>query len=129
MFMPPGCRVRRVNIRRPSTRRLASFHGITEACSCHGHHHGSCCVSGKAEMFSYGQVRFLCDGAQQMFTEPVPEPASSFINVRHSACTTSNNVNEVTGRTRESLSDGQRSTRGFDLELCVCVGRRSSVYR
>ena len=61
-------------------------------------------------MFSHGQVRFLCDGAQ-MFTGPVPKPASSFISVRQSACTTSNNVNEVTSRTRESLSDGQRSTR------------------
>ena len=72
-------------------------------------------------MFSHGQVRFLCDGAQ-MFTGPVPKPASSFINVRQSACTTSNNVNEVTSRTRESLSDDQRSTRGVDLERCVCVG-------
>ena len=75
-------------------------------------------------MFSHGQVRFLCDGAQ-MFTEPVPEPASSFINVRQSACTASNNVNEVTSRARESL----RSTRGFVLELCVCVGRRSCTVR
>ena len=57
-----------------------------------------------------------------MFTEPVSETASSFTNVRQSACTTSNNVNEVTSRTRESLLDGQTSTRGVDLERCVCVG-------
>ena len=60
-----------------------------------------------------------------MFTEPVPEPAPSFINVRQSACTTSSNVNEVTSHTRESLSDGQKSTKGVDLELCVCVECRS----
>ena len=72
-------------------------------------------------MLSHGQVRFLFDGAQ-MFTEPVPEPASGFANVHQSACTTSNKVNEVTRRAQKSLSDRQRATRGVDLGRCVCVG-------
>ena len=91
--------------------RAAPFHGVAETYSYHGHQHVFCCVPERAEMFTHGQVRFLFDGAQ-MFTEPVPEPASGFANVRQSACTTSNKVNEVTRRARKSLSDRQRATRG-----------------
>ena len=89
---------------------MAPFHGVAETCSYHGHHHVFCCVPGRAEMFSHGQVRFLFDGAQ-MFREPVPEPASGFANVRQSVCTTSNNVNEITRPARKSLCDRQRATR------------------
>ena len=48
-------------------------------------------------MFSDGQVSFPFHRSQ-MFTEPVPKPSSCFTNIRQSACTASDNVDEATCR-------------------------------
>ena len=50
-----------------------------------------------------------------MLAESVAEPTSSFADVTQGACTTSNDVDEVTSGTCELLSNCQRSTRGVDL--------------
>ncbi len=57
-----------------------------------------------------------------MFAEPVTEPTPCFANVRHGACTTSEDINDVTGRAREPLSYCQRSTRGVDLGGWIGMG-------
>ena len=59
-----------------------------------------------------GEQKCLATGRSACF---VVELAFSFANVRKNAYTTSNNLNEVTSRIRESLSDHQRSTQGVDL--------------
>ena len=119
MFMPPGCRVRHVNIRRASARLLSMV--LRKPSRTTDTIMSSVVFPGEQKCLATGRSAFFFDGAQ-MFTEPVPEPASGFANVRQSACTTSNKVNEVTRRARKSLSDRQRATRGVDLGRCVCVG-------
>ena len=57
-----------------------------------------------------------------MLAESVAEPTSSFADVTQGACTTSNDVNEVTSGTCELLSNCQRSTRGADLGRWIGVG-------
>ena len=51
----------------------------------------------------------------EMPAESVTEPTSSFADVTRSACTTSNDVNEITSGTCELLSNCQWSTKGVDL--------------
>ena len=69
---------------------------------------------GGGEMFRYGQVRFLFHRSE-VLAESVAEPTSSFADVTQGACTTNDDVNEVTCGTSELLSNCQRSTRGVDL--------------
>ena len=117
--MPPGCRVRYVNIRRASARRLSMVlrkpARITDTIV------SSVVCPGEQKCLATGMSAFFLT-ERQMFTEPVLEPASGFANVRQSACTTSNKVNDITPPARKSLSDRQRATRGVDLGRCVCVG-------
>ena len=112
MFMPPGCRVRYVNIRRASARRLSMVlrkpARITDTIV------SSVVCPGEQKCLATGMSAFFLT-ERQMFTEPVLEPASGF-------ATTSNKVNDITPPARKSLSDRQRATRGVDLGRCVCVG-------
>ena len=76
---------------------------------------------GKQKCFATGRSAFFVTERRcSQNLSPSLRPVSSMYDKVHARQVIM--VNEVTSRTRESLSDGQRSTRGVDLERCACVG-------
>ena len=68
---------------------------------------------GEEKCFATGRSAFFFHRSEMLAS--IAEPTSNFADVTQGACTTSNDVDEVTSGACERLSNCQRSTRGVDL--------------